>query len=329
MSRTRRYYESGSLYEVTIRTREGLPFACKESIELLIKSALARTQRDFKVRVVQFVWMGNHAHILVICYDATKFSRFYGELQKKITDYVKRLLGKDHLWLWEGRPGVHKVADLEAAIERIAYFYANPAKANLVDSIEQYPGYSTFSIFQGTNNTLFNRTTEKIPWIRCPAVQKLPDLNLSPKLDKHLKAKFVRSAKQSHRLTVFPNLWMLCFGLRTREEICAINQKILMQLRVLEQAARDTREQRSIKTIGANKLVEQSIMSPHTPKKYGRKIFVMARSKEIRIAYIQHVKRICEKCKECYQRWKNLDFSFTWPPGTFPPSLPMAANALT
>ena len=328
MARRRRYFESGGLYEVTIRARAGLPFPCRESLSLLIKSALARTQRDLKVRIVHFIWMGNHAHILVICSDAVQLTRFYGELQKKLTDYMKRLLDLNYLDLWEGSPSIIRIADLEAAKERVAYFYANPARANLVDSIDKYPGYSSFKAFLNTSNTLLNRHTEKIPWIRCPTISKAPTRNLSVCQDQHLRQKLLKSAKTSHRLTIFPNLWMSCFGISTTEEIREVNKEIYQRLRDLEAAARESRQQKGFKPFGANVLSKQPLMLSHTPKKYSRRIFVIARNKEIRVNYIRFVQSICEQCKECYERWKRLDFSFTWPPGTFPPPLPMTANAL-
>ena len=328
MPRRRRYYEAGGLYEITIRTRKDLPFPCKQSIILLIKSALARTQRDVKVRLVHIVWMGNHAHILVICSDARQLTNFYGELQKKITDYMKRLLDLNYLDLWEGSPSVIRIADLEAAKERVAYFYANPARANLVDSIAKYPGYSSFRAFADTTHKLLNRHTEKVRWIRCPAVPKVPTRNLSECQDRHLTETLLKSAQVSHGLTIFPNLWMACFGVKETDEIRQVNQEIVQRIEALEAQARELRREKGIKPLGVSALIKQPLMLPHTPKKYSRRIFVIARSKEIRIKYIKFVQSICEKCQELYQRRKRLDFSFAWPPGTFPPPLPMFGNAL-
>ena len=70
--------------------------------------------------------------------------KFYGEIQKRITDMLKRLLGLEYLEIWEGEPTVAEILDLEKAIERIAYFYANPAQDKLVDSIEEFPGFSSW-----------------------------------------------------------------------------------------------------------------------------------------------------------------------------------------
>lgn len=49
---------------------------------------------------------------------------------------------------------------------------------------------------------------------------------------------------------------------------------------------------------------------------------------ELRFQYIRMLREITDLCARCYQRWKEGDFSFSWPAGTFPPPLPMQASAL-
>ena len=49
MPRTRRYIRANRPYELDIRVKSGLPFACLLLIKLVLKSALARAQRDNKV----------------------------------------------------------------------------------------------------------------------------------------------------------------------------------------------------------------------------------------------------------------------------------------
>lgn len=327
MPRRRRYFESEQLYEVTIRTRSGLPFPCKRLIMRLIKSALGRTQRDSKVYITHFLWMGNHAHFLVVCRDAKQLTEFYGELQKRLTDYMKRLLKLDYLDLWEGAPAVIRIADLEAAKERIAYFYANPARANLVDTVSQYLGYSSYQAFLSASPRLTARSSEKAPWVRCPAVPQVPRSDITPAQDEKIASELLKRSTVRHRITIFSNIWMACFGVEGADEIQEVNSDICSKLRDLEQSARELRISQNIRPLGPGILSRQELMREHTPKKRSRRIFVIARDKQVRMGYIALVKSICSLCEECYQRWKRLDFSFTWPPGTFPPPVPMMANA--
>lgn len=327
MPRRRRYIESGALYEICIRARSGMPFPCRKLLTILIKSALARTQRDFKVLLSHLVWMGNHAHLLIIAKDATQLIRFYGELQKRITDSLKRLLGKRYLDLWEGAPSVIRIADLEAAIERIAYFYANPAKAGLVDSIEAYPGYSSWDAFSKGVSTLKARFVEEVEWVKAPSVPKAPRLELSEVQEDTICQTITKGANVKHKIRVFPNLWLTCFGVREKDEIQEINSRIVEKLKNLERVYAEDRAKHSMQAVGAKRLKRQALWVSHTPKRKDRRIFVIARSKEVRISYIKLVEHISKLCTHCYQAWKR-GVRLEWPPGTFPPPIPMYANAL-
>jgi len=323
-----RYYPANCVYEVTLRVREGLPFVPKQIIELLLKSAMARTQRDFKVTLCHFVWMGNHAHLLVVGQDAKQLTAYYAEVQKKITDYIKRLLGKSYLSLWETRPSVILVADYEAALNRIAYFYANPAKAHLVDMIEQYPGLVSFHHFQAAPHKIDYSVSEDVPWIRCPSIPEAPSRDLSEKQDYRIYALLKEANKKLEQLTIKPHYWMTCFNIREPEMIRKTSERIMEKLRAHELAAREHRVQKGFSPIGRKRILRMPLLLRHTPKKYSRRIFIITTCNELRISYIKHVDAIWDLCKECYQRWKQGDFNFIWPPGTFPPCFPMSANVL-
>ena len=147
MPQAPRQIKSNHLYEICFRARENLPLPVTNYMKLLISCILSRTQRDFKVDICHHLWQGNHPHIVAILKDADQARCFYMELQKKLTDAIKRLLGLEYLHIWAGTPRVIEIPDLESAIKMIAYYYANPAAAHLVESIEQYPGLSSWTDF--------------------------------------------------------------------------------------------------------------------------------------------------------------------------------------
>src|SRR5262245_37021010 len=128
MPRRRRQIISNSCYEICFRARRSLPLSSHRFIKFLIKSCLARVQRDDKVTLCHDLWNGSHPHLIVKAHDAEQCVRFYGEIQKKITDAIKRLLGVSHLNIWEGRATVAQLRDVAAVQDRIAYLYANPAQ---------------------------------------------------------------------------------------------------------------------------------------------------------------------------------------------------------
>ncbi|RMG43602.1 MAG: hypothetical protein D6719_03545, partial [Candidatus Dadabacteria bacterium] len=106
------------------------------------------------------------------------------------------------------------------------------------------------------------------------------------------------------------------------------NGEIVKGLREKEAQNERIRQEKGLGVIGRKRLIRQPLMKPHQPKKYGRKIFVQSKFKEIRIRIINEAKAIDALCKYVYQCWKRGEYSVPWPPGTFPPPLPPRANAL-
>ena len=105
MPQAPRKFKAGVPYEICFRARRGLPLAVTRYMRLLIESVLARTQRDCKVTLCHHLWMSNHPHIVVVFKDAELAKRFYTEVQKKLTDAIKRLLGMEHLNIWSRSRG--------------------------------------------------------------------------------------------------------------------------------------------------------------------------------------------------------------------------------
>ena len=326
MGRRRRRIESLKCYEVCFRAKEGLPFVCYHSINLIICSVVARVQRDHKVVLCHDIWNGSHSHLILMALDATQFFRFLGEVQKQITESIKRLLGISHLSIWEGTPTVALILDLDKAIDRIAYFYANPAQDNLVDVIEKFPGISSWKDFQKNTTSLTAKSSESFPWLRLPSIPKLPEPFLSQEEDLALMKALKKGNKERHELIRQPNKWMECFGIKTDQEVMAINKRIVEELRRKEQVARDIRKAEGKSVLGVARLTSQEIMKPHTPKKRSRKIFCLSSDPRLRLEFILEFNAFCDKCSECFQRWKMGDYRCVWPLGAFKPPLPPPHN---
>lgn len=328
MPRGRRLFESGNLYEVTFRAIQGLPLPPRPLIETLIKSALARSQRNQKVTLIDFMWMANHAHFLLIAWDAKQVSDFYGELQKNLSEYIKRLQGIDRHSLWEGRPNVALIPDLKTAMARKAYFYLNPVRANLVDSVRKYPGYSSFKGFCAKRDLLLYRVSERVPFIPQSAVPKAPVSDLTIRQERALQAKMLERSKRHHRVNFFPNLWAAVFGVTKPDEIAALNAEILHEVESTEKLVGAERVEKGWRVMGAEKLLLQPLIQPHIPQTRSRKVFVISVDKELRMKLISVKQAIDDLCEQCYLSWKRGDFSVQWPPGTFRPPMPPAANTV-
>lgn len=328
MPRSRRLFKSHTTYEICFRARRGLPLIAYRFIALLIKSAIARTQRDDKIVLCHDIWNGSHAHLLVVCRDAEQLKRFYEELQKRLTEYIKRLLGIQSLNLWEGRPMVAEVADLQAAKERISYFYANPAQDDLEENIDRFPGYSSWRDFLRCRESIRSETTLKIPWIRLSTIPRLRNSLVDSESDRRLVRLLVKRNDETHLLRRYPNAWMSCFGVNDDCEVVKINKEIIQLTRERENKAYARRQSTGKNIIGIKALTSQPLMKDHVPKKKSRKIFVISSSRSLRIQMIRKYRNFCKQCSSCYQEWRKGNLLIEWPLGAFRPPLPPSVNVL-
>ena len=330
MGRHRREIYSGMVYEICMRTRRGIPFVRTRYMKMLLRSVIARVQRDGKVRVCHHLWMGNHPHIIVVAQDKRACTQFYGEVQKQLTDAVKRLLGLKHLNLWKNNAtSVIPYYDLETVCYRIAYLYANPARAHLVETIAHYPGLSSYEEFLKAiaSSSLSARYSTRCPWVQAPAIPPLPKgLALTRQEDRALSERWEEQAVVEHELIVEPNLWMKSFGVTTKEEIEEANRKILHYLTAFELEAEEDRRKLGRRVMGRKKLTVLGMDFKYEPKKPSQRIFVYSMDKELRVHLIQRYRAFCARCTECYERWKLGDFSVVWPEGALLPPPPPTTN---
>jgi hypothetical protein len=326
MPRIRRYLPSGQVYEACIRAKEGLPFAALGLITTILEGAMARAQRDSKITICHFIWMANHLHILFIVHDAWQCSAFFCELQKKITDAMKKLLGIEHLLLWEGRPSIVRILDAETATQRIAYFYCNPAKANLVESIEHYPGLSSWGAFSSAPQDLSAKVSKEVPWYRSRYLPVLDSRSVSARRDKGYLEELRRRKHRLHNLEIYPNAWMKVFEIAEAEEVKGINLSIVENVKDTEKSYAAERRAKRIGVMGPTALASTPILKPHKPKK-SRRIYFISFIKELRLQAIAEMQDLGQLCRELYLA-ARCGARVDWPPGVFPPRGPMLANAI-
>ena len=310
-----------------MRTGYGLPFVATLYMELILQGIVARVQRDMKVVINHLIWMANHAHIIIQAKDAEQCKCFYGEVQKQLTEAVKRLLGKKHLCLWRSNEtSLIRLGDKTAIMKRIAYLYANPARANLVDSIDTYPGVSSWTGFVQIASSVDAVISENHPWIQAPMIPRLPALSVSPTQDRRIVEGMLSRAVCSHELVLQPNAWMKRYGISTPADVAATNRSIIAMVEEHEANARTKRNASGLKVKGANRLRREALTLDYRPKRESRRIFVYAADKSLRIEMIEQYKAFCERCQQCYELWKEGDLTVAWPPGAYKPPQPNTAN---
>jgi hypothetical protein len=323
MGRTNRVIFEDTLYEIVPRAQEGLPLPPTEVTNQLLTGIIARTQRDSKVTLCNFVEMNNHSHQHVIPDEPQKQVGFYMEYQKKITDTVRKLTKLKRLRLWEERPSVAMLAGLQDAIDRLRYMFLNPTRAGLVEKIDDYPGLSTWEAFTTCPPSVDAEVVIKAVWTPVAKLEPLPENNkLSPAQDKAM-ARRLRESEDGiqYDLVVKPLAWLKLYGITDPEKIESIRQQIIREVRAGEAELAKERREAGRGVMGAERLKSQPYLRSHTPKKKERRIFAICGDDVVRPRILQAMKNICKKCRECYVQLK-AGLPHEWPPGTFIPWVP-------
>jgi hypothetical protein len=270
--------------------------------------------------------------MLAVFKDADQAHRFYGEVQKKLTESLKALLGLPHLRLWEGRPVVARVLDLPSAIHQIAYFYANPARANLVDSIDSYPGCSSWDIFQeaiSSHDCKLNTTIERhATWVPYAKMPLLPSASLRKLADTDF-TKQISKLGIPYVLELQPNAWMKCLGVSAPDRIREINKEIAARVIKYEAEHRESRAKAQKGVLGERQLRVQPITRSYVPKdrKHRRRVYVICSDKTARANYI-HEMRALRRLTHRYYQESLQGIEHRWPPGMFKPPLRPLASAI-
>lgn len=303
------------------RALQGLPLPARSLTSLLLESIMARLIRAEDVVLCNYVWMSNHPHMQLYSLDVKALSDFSGQLKKRITDFVKRLLGLEHLNLWDERPTVAEVLDLDAGIERIAYSYLNPVRAGLVSSIDRYEGCNTWKEFLSANPDTNSVIEKEVPWILATDIEQLSEVNPSSKEERRVIEGLLEAAKarSTHTLRIHPFKWLEAFNIKEPLEIEAVRQRIIRRVREVEREL-------ATKQLKPNRLEGYIVTDSYVPPKKERKLFMYGSTKEIRIQFLTLFERFLERCKSCYEQMKLGVRSIDWPPECFIPPAPRLCN---
>jgi hypothetical protein len=244
------------------------------------------------------------------------------EAQRKTTESVKALVGLEQLSLWEGRPAVIRIADLQAAINRIVYIYCNPSKAALSDSIDEYAGISSWSAFLNCEPSVDAEVVVDARWYPVSEIPRLPSLSLSQSQDAAHHRKLLESERAvAHPLVIKPFKWLEQFGITDPLRIENIRKQIISRVRAVERDNAAKRATAGTRCVPISAQLREPYMKPHNPKKKERKIYLICSDKEQRIQLLEEFKGIFARCKECYRKAKQ-GLRVEWPPGTFIPWFP-------
>jgi len=156
-----RWFLPGVVYESTIRTiQERFLLRPGRSSRDLILGVIGRAQCLYpKVQLYAFVYMSNHAHLLLSADDGYQLASFLGY----VNGNVAREMGRLHGWagaLWGRRHRPIPVLDDEALVGRLRYLLSQGVKEGLVASPRDWPGASALPGLLG-DMTLIGRWVDR------------------------------------------------------------------------------------------------------------------------------------------------------------------------
>ena len=321
--RRRKMLRSKKMYDVCFRSLRGLPLPARALTALLIESILGRLLASEQVIVCSYLWMSNHVHMQVFSLDCTALTHFHERLKKRLTDFLKRLLGLSQLNLWDNRTTIGEVLDLEGAIARMVYTYLNPLRAGLTHSIDEYSGCNTWREFISAPADVNAIIEKEVPWIFATDIEPLSQGNPSLSEERSIIKTILQQAasRQRNIVRIMPFKWLEAFKITDPAEIEKIRQRIISEVRQEESRLSPTRT--------PNRRIEGFVVDDsYAPRKKERKVFMYASSKELRWAFLQKFDHFIRRCAECYHLMKQGHRDPPWPPECFKPPFPRVCNTI-
>jgi REP element-mobilizing transposase RayT len=316
MPEPRKYFVNKNIVFVTSRTEEGLPFVPSHVMNFLIWSILARAKQLYEVRVCHFLFMANHFHMMLVVENPEHVPTFVGYVKAEMSHAVNQLLGRQKKTIWAEGYDSPTMLGLEDVLKYIRYIYLNPAKAGLVHTISDYPGVSSWQMF----NT--GRTKRLCKHLQRAKIMLLPHAALTVNEQKSIVARYENKSEAQYEFELEPYAWVACFPGISVEKAQRLTKHAIAELLTEEQELKKERLERHSDVIGSTVLRRQSMIKEYVPKKFTRKMICLSSDVERRIRFIKNYKALCDKARKVYESWKRGDLIPKIPPGLFAPRMP-------
>ena len=316
MGSPRKYIRHKSVLSVTMSVERGLLLLSNPLCMIILKSCLARSCYLYKVDICHFIVNGNHIHMVFVVINPKDAKNFIGHFKAEVAHRINIIFGWKKRTIWCEGYDSPVVLTPRRALIAIAYLYANPAKDNLEESIDLFPGLSSWKMFM--------RGEHKKSW----AFLRRPAFGLIAKDAHNLEGytreaqRLLSSTKKTHTFELKPNAWLTAFKITDPEEQEIWNRRMVQRVRSLEERASKKRIQEKKRVLGRSKLLKQPITFDYQSKRSGKRMWCLSEKRSVRIEFIQFLKDLLKQAREVYQRWHVGDYSVPYPPGLFPPAQP-------
>lgn len=317
-----KYHPSGSVLFITFTVEEGLLLLSNPLCQSIIQSCLVAAQRLYPLKICHLLVEATHVHLVVVVSNPDDVPSFLRHFKTESAHMLNRILGRKKRTIWCAGYDSPKVLTMTKTMAVIAYIYSNPAKDNLVESVDDYPGFSTWEMFQ----------TEQLTrhWKRLRRPQFRTLSRDSHNLHGYAKEakRLLSGSKEVELFTLEPNAWLESFGIMDPVEQAWINTRVIDRIRRLEARAEKKREKEHKRVMGRERLVSQKLDLSYRPSRTGRKMWCLSDRRSIRIEYIRFFKKLKREARRVLALWRTGDTTVKYPPGLYPPSMPKLANVI-
>lgn len=320
--RTPKLVRKGTVQFVTTTVEQDLMFPANPLVELILRKCLAQALKLYGIVISHLLFETTHLHLLITIGNPEDLKDFMRHFKAESAHAINRLLGRRKRTVWCEGYDSPTILDLDKAIEMISYLYSNPAKDDLEDSIDKYPGFSTWRSFVKGEQTF------KSVYLARDDFRKLSDNRVLTYREYSNEARILSRGRKRNSFRIFPDAWMQAFGVAAPEEIKKVNERIVRRVREREQEAREERIREGRSVIGARKLMNTQIGQAFLPRRSGIKTICLASSKKVRAAFIERAKRLFALGREIYEQWKKGEWHIPYPIGLYPPPYPRRAELL-
>jgi REP element-mobilizing transposase RayT len=289
-------------------------------MELILWSALGVAQSLYPVKIIAFVVMGNHIHIIALVEDPTTVESFMERFKCETAHAINRLRGRRQITVWcEGydSPVILTIDDL---VEKLAYVYANPVRAHRASSIEKYQGVSSWRMLTS------GEAVREVKRIRRTFLAPIATGKVSAAVRLQEASLVENQVTERLTFTLSPNAWTLAFPQQMTPN--KLKERVSRRVREIEAEMASIRQKKGIPLPSEFEVSSQPIDIPYQPKRFGRRMWCICSDISLRIAFISFIKNLREKARKVRLEWLRGNCAEPFPIGLFPPTQPMLANVL-
>lgn len=306
--------------EATTSLEQGLLLPANPLMKLLVEAAMSRAQELHPVRICHYLVECSHIHFLIMVDEPKDMVGFMERFKTESAHYINSMLGRRKRTVWCESFFCAPVLTVSSVMKKIKYIYTNPAKDNLENSIELYPGLSSWEAY------CTGRTVKSCLRMSRSIIPYLPEKTYTRHTYKQMIKNLKKLSKNSQTLTITPDAWMEFFRIENKEEKERINKAIKELIFEEEAMYREKRKLNGKSVIGCEALKASHLELDYIPERTGKKMWCISDDKDLRISYIAWAKELMKQAREVYKRWLEGDYSMRFPIGVFAPALPRIAN---